>query len=261
MSSIFEGLQFRAGDTFVHRLDPRAKFILSISLLVVATIYMQLLPLAILLCLQVPLVVAAKVTRRWMKTLRGALVLAALVFVINILVKYVTGDYTLLPVDLATAFSISFRLVVLFTSFSVFFLTTTPDELGLTLTSWRVPYDFTFAFVTAVRFVPVLAAELQTIMDAQRSRGLELDKGNFLQRIRNFVPVLVPLIVNIFRRSIELAEAMEVKAFGASKKRTSLRQLKMRRVDFLFLLLTLIFLAAGIYARFYIPIPAIIPSE
>jgi len=106
-----------------------------------------------------------------------------------------------------------------------------------------------------------LAAELQTIMDAQRSRGLELDKGNFLQRIRNFVPVLVPLIVNIFRRSIELAEAMEVKAFGASKKRTSLRQLKMRKVDFIFLLVTILLLAAAIYIRLYIPIPAVIPSD
>ncbi|MFB0569587.1 MAG: hypothetical protein ACETV0_08265, partial [Nitrososphaeria archaeon] len=73
MSSIFEGLQFRAGDTFVHRLDPRVKFILSISLLAAATLYMQLLPLAILLCIQVPLVIAAKVVRRWVKTLRGAL--------------------------------------------------------------------------------------------------------------------------------------------------------------------------------------------
>jgi len=57
-------------------------------------------------------------------------------------------------------------------------------------------------------------------MDAQKARGLEMEKGNFLKRIRNYVPVLIPLIVSAIRRSLELAEAMESRAWGATKKRT-----------------------------------------
>ena len=66
---------------------------------------------------------------------------------------------------------------------------------------FRFPRDLVFAFVTAVRFVPVLLMDALQIMDAQKSRGLELEKGNPLRRIRNFVPVLVPLVVNAVVRS------------------------------------------------------------
>ena len=95
----------------------------------------------------------------------------------------------------------------------------------------RIPYEFNFAFITAIRFVPVLADEAQTIMDAQRSRGLELDKGNFLKRIRNYIPILLPLIINSIRRSLELAEAMESRAFGATEHRTNLYELSLTRTD------------------------------
>ena len=92
-----------------------------------------------------------------------------------------------------------------------------------------MPYEFAFAFTTAVRFVPVLAEEAQTIMDAQKARGLELEKGGLLKRIRNYVPVLIPLIVSAIRRSLELAEAMESRAWGATKKRTNLYCLKLHQ--------------------------------
>jgi energy-coupling factor transport system permease protein len=106
-----------------------------------------------------------------------------------------------------------------------------------------------------VRFVPVLAEEAQTIMDAQKARGLELEKGNFLKRIRNYIPILIPLIVSAIRRSLELAEAMESRAWGATKKRTNLYVLKMRRGDFALAAVTVGILAVAIYMRLYTPIP------
>jgi energy-coupling factor transport system permease protein len=151
----------------------------------------------------------------------------------------------------------SLRFVVLMTSFSIFFLTTSPDDLGLALEQSHVPYEFCFAFTTAVRFVPVLAREAQTIMDAQKSRGLELEKGGFMKRIRNYVPILIPLIVSSIRRSLELAEAMETRAFGAKKHRTSLYALKITREDTLTLILCLVFLITTVYIRLYIPIPEV----
>jgi energy-coupling factor transport system permease protein len=141
------------------------------------------------------------------------------------------------------------RFIVLIESFSIFFLTTSPDNLGLALEQARVPYEFSFAFTTAVRFVPVLAEEAQTIMDAQKARGLELERGNFLKRIRNYIPILVPLIVSAIRRSLELAEAMESRAWGATKKRTNLYTLKMHRGDFVLLAITVGILALAIYVR------------
>jgi energy-coupling factor transport system permease protein len=108
-----------------------------------------------------------------------------------------------------------------------------------------------------VRFVPVLAEEAQTIMDAQKARGLELEKGSLLKRIRNYVPVLIPLIVSAIRRSLELAEAMESRAWGASKKRTNLYALKLHKGDFALLAISIVILVAAVYIHFYVPIPTV----
>ncbi len=90
-------------------------------------------------------------------------------------------------------------------------------------------------------------------MDAQRSRGLELDRGNFLARIRNYVPILLPLIINSIRRSLELAEAMESRAFGATRDRTNLYELRMGKSDYVTLAVSLMVFTAGLYARFFLP--------
>jgi energy-coupling factor transport system permease protein len=121
----------------------------------------------------------------------------------------------------------------------------------------RVPYEFSFAFTTAVRFVPVLAEEAQTIMDAQKARGLELEKGGFMKRIRNYIPILIPLIVSAIRRSLELAEAMESRAWGAVKKRTNLYALKLHPGDAGMLVITIAILATAVYVWLYVPVPTI----
>ncbi|HIE18716.1 TPA: energy-coupling factor transporter transmembrane protein EcfT, partial [Candidatus Bathyarchaeota archaeon] len=143
-------------------------------------------------------------------------------------------------------------------TFSIFFLTTSPDMLGLALEQSRIPYELCFAFTTAVRFVPVLAEEAQTIMDAQKARGLEMEGGNFFKRIRNYIPILIPLIVNAIRRSLELAETMESRAWGANRNRTNLYILKMRRKDVLLILISLLILAVSIYISMHIQMPSII---
>jgi energy-coupling factor transport system permease protein len=155
------------------------------------------------------------------------------------------------------AFSMSLRFLVLVESFSIFFLTTSPDHLSLALEQSRVPYEFTFAFTTAVRFVPVLAEEAQTIMDAQKARGLELERGNFMKRVRNYIPILIPLIVSAIRRSLELAETMESRGWGAVKKRTNLYVLKMKAGDWLLITISIILLTSVVYVRYFVPLPSL----
>ncbi|MEM2871114.1 MAG: energy-coupling factor transporter transmembrane component T [Candidatus Caldarchaeum sp.] len=232
--SIFEGLRFRPGESFIHKLDPRVKLLTSLMILTTAVIHIDIFLVAALLGAEAMLIHSARVHRLWLKTLRGAVPLAAIVFIISFISQYSREPSLLVSTGFALAYS--FRLVVFLSSFSLFFLTTTPDEMALTLQKMRMPYEYTFAFVSAIRFTPVMAEELRNVMDAQRARGLEIDKGPFMKRIRNMIPILVPLLVNVIRRSYDLAEAMEVKCFGAAKKRTSLRVLKMKRADAFFLL-------------------------
>lgn len=255
--SVFDGLKFRRVYSPVHNLDPRIKFLYVCAVFVAAILFGELIPLIVLFLLPIPFVVLAGVRKEWLRSLRGAAFLAGFIFIVNIASNFFTSGYVLTAAAVETSAAMTLRFVVLVESFSVFFLTTSPDHLGLALEQTRVPYEFAFAFTTAVRFVPVLAEEAQTIMDAQKARGLELEKGGVLKRIRNYVPVLIPLIVSAIRRSLELAEAMESRAWGATKKRTNLYALKLHRGDFALLAITIGLLVIAVYVRLYVPLPAI----
>ena len=255
--SVFDGLKFRKVYSPIHNLDPRMKFIYVCAVFVAAMLFGQIVPLLALFLLPIPFVLLAGVQKEWLRSLRGAAFLATFIFLINIATTFFTSGYVITAATLENAAAMTLRFVVLVESFSVFFLTTSPDHLGLALEQTHVPYEFAFAFTTAVRFVPVLAEEAQTIMDAQKARGLELEKGGFLKRIRNYVPVLIPLIVSAIRRSLELAEAMESRAWGATKKRTNLYALKLHRGDFALLALTIGVLIVSLYVWIFVPLPTL----
>jgi len=251
--SVFEGFKFRRVSSPVHDLDPRVKFLYVCAVFAAAVMFSELLPLILLLLIQVPFILLAGVQRAWFKSMRGASLLALLIFVMNLVSMYLYQGQILLEYSLG----MTLRFLVLVESFSTFFLTTSPDQLSLALEQSHVPYEFSFAFTTAVRFVPVLAEEAQTIMDAQRARGLELERGNFIKRVKNYIPILIPLIVNAIRRSLELAEAMESRAWGATEKRTNLYVLKMRSGDYTLALISLSMLIIAIYIRLFLPVPSI----
>ena len=254
MATILQGLQFYPGDSFIHRLDPRAKLLISTTFLLITLIYVEVTVTTIIVAAEALLAAISGTMRRWIKTVYGSIPFIAAVFLMNYLVRMLIPGQPPTQIILYESFAAAYRLIALLASFSIFFLTTTPEEIGMTLTKLRIPYMYVFAFISAIRFTPILAEELQTIMDSQRSRGLELDKGNPLTRLRRYIPILVPLIVNVLRRSYELAEAMEVKCFGASKKRTYLKELKLRPKDLAVIVLTLTSIATSIYFKFISPI-------
>ena len=261
--SVFEGFKFRKVSSVIHNLDPRVKFFFVCILFVMAIMFTQLLALAVLFFIPLPFVFMARVNRQWLRSLRGAALLAIFIFATNFIIGYFYPSSSIPNVDGAIdtpmeyfalferAAAMTLRFIVLIASFSVFFLTTSPDHLGLALQQSHIPYEFCFAFTTAVRFVPVLADEAQTIMDAQKARGLELESGNIIKRIRNYIPILIPLIVNAIRRSLELAEAMESRAWGASDKRTNLYKLNLKRADIILVIISVLMLTLALYLWLY----------
>jgi len=251
--SLLEGLRFSKGDSPLHRMDPRVKFLMTMVIFALAIAFFDLIPLAVIFVLQIPIVAYGRIWKEWLQSLKGGAVLAVIIFATNLLSFYFFQSMHLTGDMVEYSLSLTLRFLCLITSFSLFFLTTSPDKLSLALEKAHIPYEFNFAFITAIRFVPVLADEAQTIMDAQRSRGLELDKGGFLSRIQKYIPVLLPLIINSIRRSLELAEAMESRAFGATKDRTNLYELKMSSKDYIALILIIAAIIIAIYARFYMP--------
>ncbi|RLI36844.1 hypothetical protein DRO55_02705 [Candidatus Bathyarchaeota archaeon] len=257
--NMFDGFRFRRVSSPIHDMDPRVKFLYVLVIFAAAVLFDQLLPLLVLFVAQMPLILVAGVKRECMRSMRGSSLFAVIIFATNMLSLYLYsgGGYGSIPSIIERSLAMTFRFMVLVESFSIFFLTTSPDHLGLALEQSGVPFDLCFAFTTAIRFVPVMAEEAQTIIDAQKARGLELERGNFIRRVKNYVPVLIPLLVNSIRRSLELAEAMESRAWGASPKRTNLYVLKMKRSDYYMIITSLIILVLAAYIRLYISIPSI----
>jgi len=253
---VLEGLKFRQISSPIHKIDPRVKFVISCIIFSVTLLYIELLPLILLFTIQLPLVYFARVFKQWSRSIKGSLFLMIMIFVLNLIFGYVSSGYKITSNMFTYSLATSVRFLTLVSSFSIFFLTTSPDDLGLAMQQAHVPYDFCFAFTTAVRFIPVLADEAQNIMDAQRSRGLELDKGSFLSRVRKYIPILIPLIVGAIRRSLEMAEAMESRAFGAKDRRTNLYRLEMSGRDWIILMISLFALIFSVYVRYYVTVPS-----
>lgn len=243
--SMLEGFKFTRLETAMHRMDPRAKFLMVIVFFTTALIFSNIIVLLSALAAQIPFVLLGKAARRWIASIRSTSILASLIFLMN----FITGS----PLIFSLAMAV--RFLVLVSSFSIFFMTTSPDDLGLALEEIGVPYPICFTFTMAVRLVPTMAVDAQRVMDAQKSRGLELEKGNILKRIRNYIPILIPLIVSAVRRSMEMAEALESRGFTSTKKREPMKVLTLNLIDYLAIALSFISLGLLIYVRLYVSLP------
>jgi energy-coupling factor transport system permease protein len=234
------GFVFRRVVSPFHKLDPRVKLLVSMELFALALIASTLPEVALVLLAILLIAAVARSLRRIARTIAFSGLFAVFIFAVNFL----------FGLGLFNAILYSVRFLAIISSTSAFFVTTSPDELEQIMKWMRVPRDIVFAFVTAVRFIPVVMLDAFQIMDAQKSRGLEFEKGNIVRRVRNMVPILIPLVVNSVIRSGELAEAMESRAYGSTPKPTSLFAMELRWYDVAVAVLSLALLVAIVVALY-----------
>ena len=242
------GFVFRRGTSVYHRLDPRVKLLVSILMFVTVLLVRSVYELAGVLAFMIAVAAVATVLRRVARTMMFTAVFSAIIFVLNFV----------FTASLATSLLYAVRFVAIVVSTSLFFITASPDELEQVMKTFRLPRDVVFAFVTAVRFIPVMLLDTIQIMDAQKSRGLELEKGNIIRRVRNMIPILIPLVVNSVVRSGELAEAMESRAYGAVPRPTSLVEYRSSLTDKVVATVAVLLFALAAYSFYYI-LPAKFP--
>ena len=106
------------------------------------------------------------------------------------------------------------RLVALIFAPLIFISTTTPSELVASLESLRIPRGVVFLLALTLRHISGIAEEYRAIKEAQISRGLELDRGSLVRRIRNYVPVIIPLLIRCIEVADRVTLAMELKLYG-----------------------------------------------
>jgi len=239
------GFLFRRVVSPFHRLDPRIKLTIAIEFFALSLAASSVISISAVLLSILVVAILARSLKRIGRTMAFSLVFAAFIFVINLV--FAEG--------LLRSFTYALRFLAIISSTSLFFVTTSPDELEQIMKWMRVPRDVVFAFVTAVRFIPVVMLDTFQIMDAQKSRGLELEKGNLIARVRNMVPILIPLVVNSVIRSGELAEAMESRGYGSTPHPTSLYRMKLKWYDWAVFVASLAAFAVALYIYHFFHFP------
>ena len=238
-------------DTAVHRLDPRTKMLLLLGSFGLVFVFLNPLYglgiLAVVLLFGYVAEALINLKRIWFILVMIGLVTVVLwsIFGSGETPLFLFVEWEGLLYGLGVALRIDTTII----AGMIFLSTTRNEEIATGLVKLGIPYRFAFAVSTALRLVPTIAATGATIGQAQRSRGLDLDSGNFIQRVRKFVPLLVPVFISTIRSTNVFSMALESKGFGASGERTYFLRIALRRQDVLVLLGFVVLLAGCIALR------------
>lgn len=258
--------QYYPSDSFIHRMDARVKILLSIAYMVAIFIVKSFFCYAVLAVYLLGKILVSKIPlRSVLKSVKAVLFLAVFTAIINIFFAkgaeenliWSYGIINIYSTGLVTAGKMVCRLVLLVMGASLLTLTTTPVDLTHAIESLlsplklvRVPVaDIALIMSITLRFIPTLMEETNKIICAQKARGAQFDTGNIVQRAKAFVPILIPLLVNSFRRAEELALAMNARCFEGSTKRTRLKKLRCTWRDLVGFLLFVVGVGAALFVR------------
>ncbi len=232
--------QYYQTDSLIHRLDPRVKFIGTIVFIVSLFLSENFIVFGLAMLFLIAVIVASRVPFRYMvKGMKPILFLLIFTALMNLFLE--SGDvlvkfwiFKITRQGIRRAILMILRLTMLVIGSSLMTLTTTPTQLTDALESVfgflkiiKVPvHEMAMMMSIALRFIPILLEETDRIMKAQQARGADFENGNLLKRVKNLIPILVPLFVSAFRRANDLAMAMEARCYRGGKGRTKMKPLR-----------------------------------
>lgn len=232
-------LQYVAGDSLLHRLDPRSKygFAISYSVTLVSSNSLITSLVCMIIVLFLNLLSGLRFLMVW-RNIRGIIV------VLLLLAGFQASLNGIEAAVLMMLKVLSFFLMI------TLMLSTTPPEkqiegLRKLLTPLRRlginTETFVFMFTVAVIYMPLLLEDAIRIMQAQRVRGLHDSRWNIARRGKDMFLLLTPLLLMIIRRAERLSEAMESRCYQPGSERTGYYQMKIAKHDITVLILALLF--------------------
>lgn len=254
--------QYFPGESFIHKMDPRIKIILTILFIVMLFVVNSLLGFLLLGLVVVFFVLLSKISIKLiLKSIKPLMFIIIFTAIFNVL--YGTGA-PLFPniswlawirVDgvLRAVFMI-IRIILLIVSTSFLTYTTSPvmltdaiEKLLSPLTFFKIEvHDFAMMMTIALRFIPTLIDETDKIINAQKARGADFETGNIFKRAKALIPILIPLIVSAFKRAYELADAMECRCYNGGKERTKYKVYNFSYRDYIAIIFMIIVLVGVI---------------
>jgi energy-coupling factor transport system permease protein len=185
------------------------------------------------------------------------------IIIINMLVSYhgthvlftapfeipVLGTPMITLEAMAFGVAMAVKLLIIISAMSFINYAVHPDDIMAVMLKMRLPYKSVLVTTLSTRYIPCLVEDVSRIRDAYRTRGVRLDNGSWFTRLKKNSGIVMPLMYNSLERSVQVAEAMEARAFGSGQKRVFYHAIKFSGIDWIILVLAVLPLILGIAIR------------
>ncbi len=240
--------------TSIHRLHPACKIIWVFGVIFASILINDPILLFLIFISTITFAIYGKIFREWFSLIKLALWLSFIIIFINTIASQ-NGSTILLYINVTDLIAIQFnlesiifglamslRLLSALSAFAILTLSIDPDDFMQVILHLKFPYKAVLTTNIAIKFIPCVLSDLQILQDSVKTRGYNLDDKKIFGKIRRKSSLISPLLTNSLDRSIQLAEAMESRGFGSSKK-TFYKSIKTTFIDYYFIYLsTIIFL-------------------
>lgn len=252
-------------NSVINKMDPRSKILILLVMMIAIFLpagFWGYLPIVLFI---VAALYFSKLKLSYaMRALKPMMWMLIFLLVINVLVIHTGtllvswGWFKFYSDALSQTAYIIIRLTLMIILCTVLTATTKPLDLTLGIEKLLKPFEkiglpahvIAMMISIALRFIPTLIDETNRIMNAQASRGVDMQNGTLMEKIRAILSLIVPLFVSAFDRADQLADAMEARGYDPSATRTRYKVLKMGRTDYIAMALALVVLLCDIVLCF-----------
>ena len=242
-------------DTYLTRMHPFTKLCYIFTAIVASLVAGKLWAFAAFIGISLVMLISGKIIRKVFPLIAFSFTILITIFLIhglfnheNATLLFAAGPLKFYQEGMLYALRISLNVLNMLLAFAVFVLTTRPVELVEDLE--RIGFSPKIGYVVSSVFqiVPQMSGTMNTIMDAQRSRGLETE-GSLLTRAKSFLPLISPVVMSSLINTRERAIALEIRGFEAGQKKTYLREDKMKNSDRIWCVILLLRIIAAVAIR------------
>lgn len=247
---------YQRGDSYLYHLDPRTKVIAVLAVFVISVLFTNPLFLAPVFFTAILALIVGRVPYQRVAILLKSLAVLVIISLLLWPVIYehgqvigTVGPFRVTQGGLLYGVGMSFRILDMVIVPIALFLTTPQPDFVAALRRLGLPYKATFALSTSLRFLPTIVGIGESIVEAQRARGLDPNSGGPIRRLRSYSRILGPLVITSIRIAQQLSLAVEARAFSIDRQRTYLRVLSFGRMDRVVLVGIALLMVAAIVLR------------
>ncbi|MDF2986736.1 MAG: ABC-type cobalt transport system, permease component CbiQ [Eubacterium sp.] len=239
-------LEYAQGDTIIHRLNPLTKMLLAFLLCLSSFVSSYIMMAVGIIVLNIIIAGLAGIVNKAFSLLKTLLKIGVILFLLQIFFIR-TGNvlldlpFNLIITDIGLKFSVLLVLRLVGATMPLVLMLTVTKMSDLTnvfVQKLHIPYKYTFAFITALRFIPIFENEMNGIIEAQTARGVEFDTKNPVKKLRLVLPLCVPLLISSVKRIEGSAISAELRGFNVRKKNSGYKRYYFKGADYLAMLVS-----------------------